>query len=59
MRIRNFRTHETLRAARPGRESGGHDMKRTIYKVIDTALLITIGTAIDAVIMGTLYMILF
>lgn len=34
-------------------------MKKTIYKVIDTALLITIGTAIDAVIMGTLYMILF
>lgn len=33
-------------------------MKR-LYKIVDTALLITIGTAIDAVIMGTIYTILF
>lgn len=34
-------------------------MKRTIYKAIDTALIITIGTALDAVAMGIFYLILF
>ena len=40
-------------------KEGDADMKKRFYKIIDTMLLITVGTAIDAMIMGTLYLIIF